>query len=167
MPRSSFLLLLATMVVSFTACDDKRVFDEYQTVLGAWDKADVKSFSLAAPDTTNAYNLFVNLRNNNEYKFSNLFLIVELSYPNGKTLKDTLAYKMARPDGTFLGTGFTDVKENKLWYKGYESPFIFEESGQYTINIQQAMRENGSVNGIEQLEGITEVGFRVEQSAIE
>ena len=35
----------------------------------------------------------------------------------------------------------TDIKENKLWYKGYDQPFIFEEKGDYKINIQHAMRE--------------------------
>ena len=167
MLKSSVLLWISVLAISLIACDDHRIYDEYQTVSGAWSMDDIKSFSLQAPDTTNTYNLFVNLRNTDDYKYSNLFLIVELSYPNGKTIIDTLTYKMARPDGTFLGTGFTDVKENKLWYKGYNSPFVFEESGDYTINIQQAMRENGAVNGIEQLAGITEVGFRVENSATE
>jgi len=52
-----------------------------------------------------------------------------------------------------------DVKENKLWYK---ENVIFNESGDYTVNIQHAMRENGKVNGVEALEGITDIGFRIE-----
>jgi gliding motility-associated lipoprotein GldH len=163
MQKSKFFILMFVSALVFS-CDDKRVFDEYKSVSGAWDKDSVVAFTVTAPDTTNAYNLYVNLRNTNDYKYSNLFLIVELNYPNGKAIKDTLNYTMTRPDGSFLGTGFTDVKENKLWYKGYEAPFMFEESGDYTINIQQAMRQNGMVNGIQKLEGITDVGFRVEQA---
>jgi gliding motility-associated lipoprotein GldH len=86
-----------------------------------------------------------------------------MDYPNGKILKDTLEYKMADPDGKLLGTGFTDVKENKLWYKGFERPFMFNESGEYKIKIQHAMRQNGQVNGIENLVGITDIGFRIEK----
>ncbi|WP_460220488.1 gliding motility lipoprotein GldH [Psychroserpens sp. MEBiC05023] len=156
-----FICLLIVIVAS---CDSNRVFDEYKSVPDEWDKDNKIEFKVIPPDSTNAYNLFVNLRNTEAYKYSNLFLIVELSYPNGKTTKDTLEYKMANPDGTFLGEGFTDVKENKLWYKGFDSPFVFEESGEYTINIQHAMRQNGSVNGIDKLEGITDVGFRIEHS---
>jgi gliding motility-associated lipoprotein GldH len=70
---------------------------------------------------------------------------------------------MADPNGKLLGTGFTDVKENKLWYKGFVKPFIFNESGEYKIKIQHAMRQNGQVNGIENLEGITDIGFRIEK----
>ena len=163
MPKNKYLLLSLLCALVFS-CDDTRVFDEYQSLSGEWDKDSVVDFTVAAPDTTNTYNLYINLRNNNEYKYSNLYLIIELKYPNGKTIKDTLNYTMAKPDGTFLGTGFTEVKENKLWYKGYDTPFVFEESGDYNIKIQQAMRQNGSVNGIQKLEGITDVGFRIERS---
>ena len=164
MQKSKYWILYVVLVLSIVSCDSNRVFDEYQSVSGQWDKDNIIEFKLTPPDTTNTYNLYVNLRNTEDYKYSNLFLIVELNYPNGKALKDTLEYEMANPDGTFLGTGFTDVKENKLWFKGHEEPFIFDEKGEYSINIQHAMRENGSINGIDKLEGITDVGFRIEHS---
>lgn len=140
------------------SCDQNRVFDEYKTVSNKWHKDTIVSFKINPPDTINPYNIFVNLRNNNMYKYSNLFLIVSTNFPDGKVVKDTLEYRMAKPNGEFLGTGFTDLKENKLWYKEH---VIFEESGEYKFDIQQAMRENGKVDGIENLEGITDVGLRI------
>ena len=71
---------------------------------------------------------------------------------------------MAAPNGELLGSGFTDIKENKLWYRGYESAFRFSEEGNYEVNIRHAMRKNGKVKGVENLEGITDVGFRVEHA---
>ncbi|TBV28225.1 MULTISPECIES: gliding motility lipoprotein GldH [Meridianimaribacter] len=162
MLKNSCIALI--MSILCYSCDSNLVFDEYQTVPNQWNKDSLVSFNVTPPDSTNTYNLFLNLRNNNSYKYSNLFLIVEMNYPNGKVQKDTLEYDMTAPDGTFLGKGFTDVKENKLWYKGYEKPFVFNEVGEYTVKIQQAMRENGKVDGVENLEGITEVGFRIEHS---
>lgn len=162
MPKNSFWTVLIGCVF-FSSCDSNRVFDEYKSVPNQWHKDSIISFIVIPPDSTNNYNLFVNLRNTNEYKYNNLFLIVEIDYPNGKILKDTLEYKMADPNGKLLGTGFTDVKENKLWYKGFDKPFIFNESGEYKIKIQHAMRQNGQVNGIENLEGITDIGFRIEK----
>jgi len=47
-----------------------------------------------------------------------------------------------------------------LWYK---EGVVFKEEGDYVVNIQQAMRENGEVNGVVNLQGITDVGFRVEK----
>lgn len=163
MPRNNIWIALITCIV-FSSCDSNRVFDEYKSVPNQWNKDSIISFNVTAPDSINNYNLYVNLRNNNAYKYSNLFLIVEINYPNGKTIKDTLEYKMADPTGKLLGSGFTDVKENKLWYKGFKDPFVFNELGEYKINIQHAMRQNGQVNGIENLEGVTDIGFRIEHS---
>ena len=152
-----YLVILGLVISS---CDSNRVFDEYKTLPNQWHKDSIVEFEITPPDSINAYNLFVNLRNTSEYKYSNLFLIVEMNFPNGKKVKDTLEYQMAKPNGEFLGTGFSDVKENKLWYK---EGVVFNEAGSYKVSIQHAMRANGQVKGVENLEGITDVGFRIEK----
>ena len=98
------------------------------------------------------------MRTNNNYPFNNLFLIVSLELPNGFTKVDTLEYQMANPDGTLLGDGFSDIKESKLYYKEK-----VKFRGKYKVHIKQAVRENGKVPGVNTLEGITEVGFRIEK----
>ena len=164
MPKRIRGIIVLFISIVIVACDSKAVFDSYKSFPNSWNKDSVASFVFKSPDTVNNYNLFINIRNNNDYKFNNLYLISELSYPHGQIVKDTLEYKMAKPNGELLGTGFTDVKENKLWLKGYESPFRFKEQGEYQITIQHAMRQNGKVKGINDLEGITEVGFRLEMT---
>ncbi|MEO6347446.1 MAG: gliding motility lipoprotein GldH [Aquaticitalea sp.] len=164
MPNKSAWLFIIILAVILGSCDSNRVFDEYKSVPNKWLKDSIISFQVNPPDSINPYNLFVNVRNTNNYKFSNLFLIVEMVYPHGKTIKDTLEYQMAKPNGELLGEGITDIKENKLWYKGYDKTFKFEEIGDYKINIQQAMRNNGDINGVDNLEGITDVGFRIENT---
>ena len=146
-------------ICMLSSCDSNSVFDDYKTVSSAWNKNDVVNFNIKVPDSTSAYNLFVNVRYTEAYKYNNLFLIVEMDFPHGKIIKDTLEYKMADPNGKLLGTGLGSVKENKLWYK---EGVVFNESGEYTVKIQHAMRKNGVVKGIEDLEGITDIGFRVE-----
>lgn len=153
-----FFLLFALILVS---CDTKSVFDDYKTVPKVWNNDKTISFNVNPPDSTKAYNLFVNLRNTPDYKYNNLFLIVEMNFPHGKNIIDTLEYKMAKPNGEFLGTGLSSVKENKLWYK---EGVVFNETGEYVVNIKHAMRENGEVNGIANLEGITDIGFRIEKT---
>ena len=164
MQKRTLSTLLVIVCFLFVGCDSNAVYDVYKSVPNQWHKDSLASFKIQAPDTTNNYNLFVNVRNTNDYKYSNLFLIVELNYPNGRTIKDTLEYKMAKPNGELLGIGFTDIKENKLWYKGYDSSFKFTEEGDYQVNIQHAMRQSGNVNGIVNLEGITDIGFRIESA---
>ncbi len=154
--KNSVLILLVS--VFFLSCDDKRVFDEYKSVGSAWHKDSVVSFNLPELDSTKKYDLFLNIRDNNNYPFSNLFLIVSLEKPNGYTKVDTLEYEMAASDGTLLGNGFTDIKESKLYYKEN-----VKFRGKYKLHIKQAVREGGKVPGVTQLEGITEVGLRIEK----
>ncbi|WP_397364273.1 gliding motility lipoprotein GldH [Olleya sp. R77988] len=156
---SNILFFLAFILI--TSCDSKAVFDEYKSVSTAWNKEDVVNFKINAPDSIKPYNLFVNVRNTNDYKFSNLYLIVEMNFPHGKTQADTLEYEMTEKNGEWLGEGLSSVKENKLWYK---EGVIFSESGTYNVNIKHAMRSNGEVNGVVNLEGLTDVGFRIEKT---
>ncbi len=118
------------------------------------------NFEFSELDSTANYNMFINVRNDETFPFSNLFLITELEYPDGNTIKDTLEYKMAEPTGEWLGKGVGSVKENKLWYKENVS---FPQSGVYKVNVFYAMRKNGEVDGLHELDGITDVGLEIEK----
>ncbi|WP_310377364.1 gliding motility lipoprotein GldH [Flavobacterium sp.] len=154
--KNSALLLLIALL--FFSCDKKRVFDEYKSVGSAWHKDSIVTFNLPELDSTKKYNLFVTLRDNNNYPYNNLFLIVGIELQNGFTKVDTLEYQMSNPDGSLLGDGFTDIKESKLFYKEN-----VRFRGKYKVHIKQAVRESGKVLGITLLEGITDVGFRIEK----
>ena len=154
--NSLLCFLLALLIIS---CDKKSVFDEYKSVGNAWNRDSIITFKLPKLESEKNYNLFVNVRDNNDYPFDNLFLIVSLEQPNKKVVVDTLEYKMANPDGTLMGDGFSDIKESKLFYK---EKVAFKLKGDYKVHIQQAVRQTGKVSGVDDLKGITEVGFRVE-----
>jgi gliding motility-associated lipoprotein GldH len=153
-----FIILIASFFVS---CDKERIFDQYEKLDGSWKKNDTILFSFEQKDTIKPYNLFLNVRNNNDFPFSNLFLIVSLKQPDNLIKTDTLEYLMANPDGSLMGTGFSDIKESKLWYL---ENFVFKKSGKYEVKILQAVRETGDVSGVEELKGITEIGFRIEKT---
>lgn len=144
------------------ACDGNRVFDDYQHMENSkWNRDAPVSFQFAILDTVSKNELFIQIRNTEEYGFNNLFVITRLEYPNGFQEIDTLEYKMTDDFGNWLGNGYTNIKENKLFYK---ESFVFPVSGNYNITIQQAMRKRDQVEGIQFLEGISDVGFRVENN---
>ncbi len=152
------LLLLCT-ALTLLSCDKKQIFDEYKTIENGWHKDNIITFNFEQKASKVPVNLFINVRDNDDYQFSNLFLIAKLEFPKGKIKVDTLEYQMANADGTLLGEGFSDIKESKLWYK---EKVTFPETGKYKLSIQQAVRQTGKVKGVEKLEGITEIGFRIE-----
>ena len=155
--KSSFLFIL--IIFSIISCDKKRVFDDYKSVGNAWIKDSIVEFDFKQEDTTKLYNLFVNLRANQSYQFNNLYVIISMERPGGLIKVDTLQYQMTHPDGSLLGDGFSDIKESKLFYK---ENLRFDTIGDYKVKIQQAVRQTGKIEGIQALEGITDVGFRIE-----
>ena len=150
------LLMCSALLAS---CNSDAVFSSNTSFSDGWALQDSVKVDLPEMDSLSAYNLFINVRNSNDYPFNNLFLIVSMEYPQGKTETDTLEYRMANADGTWMGTGIGSVKENKLWYK--ENVRFFEE-GNYVIKIGHAVRNNGEVEGVSQLEGIADVGYSIE-----
>ncbi|MBA6156256.1 gliding motility lipoprotein GldH [Tenacibaculum sp. S7007] len=159
--KSNIVFVLFAVVFIITSCDSKRTYDEYISLPNSsWSKENTVEFSFPVKDSINKKNLFINLRNNKDYQYSNLFLITEMDFPDGQVIVDTLEYDMADVNGKFLGKGFSDIKENKLFYK---ENITFPTTGEYTFKVRQAMRKNGNTKGIEELEGITHVGFRIEK----
>lgn len=156
--KIGIFFLVAMLLAS---CDSNIEFDNYITLpKSAWNKKNTIQFTFPINDSIGKKNLFINLRNNKDYAYSNLFLITQMDFPDGQIIIDTLEYDMADVTGKFLGEGFTDIKENKLFYK---ENITFPRKGEYTFKVRQAMRKNGEVEGIEELEGITHVGFRIEK----
>jgi len=132
---------------------------ETQSLGDSWKQNEKIEFQIPQLDSLKTYNVFLNLRNSNEYPFNNIFLIVDMDFPHGRTITDTLEYRMAAPDGSWLGDGLGSVKESKLWYK---EAIRFTEEGTYTLRVSQAVRNNGEVAGVSELKGITDVGYSIE-----
>ena len=150
------------LLLGIISCSDRVEFTKYQSLSNAsWEANKSISFEFGITDTISPKNLFINIRNNKDYAYSNLYVITELNFPNGDKVIDTLQYEMADNSGRYLGEGFTDIKENKLFYKEEK---VFPISGKYTFNIRQAMRKNGAINSIPLLEGLQDVGFSIEKS---
>jgi len=140
------------------------VYSEYESLNnGLWKTSDTIKFSFSELDTLSNYNVFINVRNDDNYKFSNLFLITELEAPNGETVIDTLEYEMAFPDGTWMGKGSGGIKENKLWFR---ENVVFPDMGVYSFKVCHAMRENGELEGVQELDGITDIGLQIEKTLV-
>jgi gliding motility-associated lipoprotein GldH len=60
------------LIAVLFSCDKKRVFDEYKCG-SAWNKDSIVTFDLPELDSTKRYDLFINLRDNNNYQYNNLF----------------------------------------------------------------------------------------------
>ena len=155
MKRISFkLLIFASLIGLLFSCDRNRVFEAYEKLpQTGWDKDSPVVFKIDVTDTVQTQNLYINVRNDIKYKYSNLWLFVKIEQPGKIAVADTFEVILADPTGKWLGEGFGGIKTRQVIYKG---GVYFPVSGEYKINIQHGMRENV-------LQGITDIGFRVEK----
>lgn len=156
--KVSFLILCFLM---FCSCGNNIDFIAFKSVdKGVWKSNEKINFKFSIEDTISPKNLFINIRNNQDYGYSNLYVITSLKFPNGTKIVDTLQYEMANEKGEFLGTGFSNIKESKLFYKENK---VFPNSGEYEFSIHHAMRKQGEVHPIAELKGIQDIGLSIEK----
>lgn len=158
------IVLLMVWSITLSSCNQNTTFDRYTSLPSGWPQGQPVSYQFDIGDTIQNHNLFLKIRTTEAYPFSNLFLLVDMQYPDGQIQKDTLEFLMANPDGSMLGQGYTTTKEHKLWYRGHQDAFVFPQIGAYTIAISHANRELGQDKGVELLNGVIDVGFSIEKN---
>ncbi|PIF06320.1 MAG: gliding motility lipoprotein GldH [Draconibacterium sp.] len=143
--------VFAAFIVS---CDTNRIFEKNINLPDeGWDKDTAVVFEIPVKDTLQSQNMYINLRNDIRYKYSNLWLFISIVEPGSKILTDTFEIVLADPAGKWLGEGLGGVKDSEVIFKRH---IYFPVSGTYEVRFQQGMREDV-------LTGITNIGLRLEK----
>jgi len=155
MKRFFQLLFGGFLLIAFWACDTNRVYEKYYPInKTTWSKDSLVLFNIPVTDTVQNHNLYINVRNDINYNYSNLWLFINIEQPGGQAIKDTFEMVLADPAGKWLGHGFGGLKNRQVLYR---NNVYFPHSGDYKISIQQGMRDS-------ELKGISDVGLRVEKT---
>lgn len=150
------------LVILLASCDGNKIYDTYQPIdNNRWSIENSIDFKVNIQEVSQPLNVFLNIRNDKNYAFRNLYVISKMTFPNGLSIKDTLEYKMCDAFGNWLGNGVTDVKNNQLFFL---ENYLFTEKGIYQFEFTHAMRKRGDLNGLQELEGVKDVGLRIEKS---
>ncbi len=147
------LLLITAMMLILPACNTNRFFRETHRIPdGKWDVGDKVSFRVNIPDTTKRYSFYIDIRNDVNYPFANIYMFLDTHFPDSRIARDTVECQLAGYDGRWLGKGSGSVKYNRfLFQKGVS----FKQKGEYTFTFEQAMRTN-------ELKGIRDIGLEIE-----
>ena len=149
-----FLSFAALMIVLLSSCDSKRIYEKNIEIQdNAWDAAQKVKFEVTITDTVSGNNVFINVRHAGFYPFSNLFLFINTTFPNGKTTRDTAECILADDKGKWFGKGIGDLWDGRILFK---RNVRFSQSGKYTFEYEQAMR-------VDKLSGIVDIGLRIEK----
>jgi len=156
MNKTLFLLYFLPLLAGIS-CSEAPYFREDQNTPNGWEIDQPIVFNFQDPLDVPA-DVFIHLRNDEEYPFSNIFLIASVRSKDSLITSDTLEFAMAKPNGEWLGRGFTAVKESKLWWK---ENWQAQLPPPYTLEIAQANRFNGREKAAAQLAGIVSVGVSI------
>lgn len=117
-----------------------------------WEASNPARFEWLVTDSLSRYDFFIDLRHDQSYPFSNIYLFVEFTFPNGRMMRDTLSCELADERGKWLGSGFGNLVDHRI---GFRRATGFPLNGDYDLSISHGMR-------MDPLIGISDVGFRLE-----
>ena len=127
--KSPLYLSLIGLIGGCVLGNEKLQFSSFSN---GWSQHEVVQFRFTPEKINSPTNLFLYLRNNDDYPFANIHLIATLENPIGEKLVDTLSYTMATSEGEWLGQGLL-VHESKLWFK---EAYHFRVVGEHRIVIR-------------------------------
>lgn len=149
-------LLCAAVALTSVACTQGVAFDEFESLAKeGWDKDTLAVFRTDMTDSAGVYNVWVQVRNDNTYAYSNLWLFIDVIAPDGVSRRDTLECILARPDGTWVGGGWGSLYNTRC---PYMAGVRFSKPGPYTFRLTQGMRTDC-------LTGIHDIGLLVQKAA--
>lgn len=138
---------------TFVSCSKDTVFNEFQPIQNKlWDKQAVYYFNFEIKDKSIPYDVFLQLRNSNEYPYQNIWIFYEEQQAE-TAVRDTIEYMLADDFGKWKGNGIT-LFQSRIPLRNH---YFFPDTGSYTISVQQGMRDN-------RLKGIEDIGLYVRKT---
>lgn len=149
--KELFQLLCLCCLCVFSACNFNAVIDTNQNIENnQWLYANPTKADFEIKDISRPYQANFKLRISNDYRYANLYVLVNFKQPKGNK-KVRYQFKLAKADGQWLGKGSGDLYT-------YSFPLLknhlFTDTGKYSIEVEQNMRDNPLV-------GVSDIGIEV------
>ena len=149
--------MIFTCIVS---CESNPLYIKYNSLNGGWLKDSVQHFSFPNGDKSILTNSYLMLRVNQKYRYNNIFVIIAVTNSNGIISRDTIEYKVTDNFGKFIGSKMINIYELSLLHK---KGIQLMPKENYFINVEHAMRNTDETVGVERLEGVLDVGYKLEK----
>jgi gliding motility-associated lipoprotein GldH len=152
----TFFLLMSFLMLGLISCQDSVTIVDKNVELSKsnWSYSEKIRIPVEIASTDIPYNLYLNLRHTADYKYSNIFLRIHITRPDGRKSTDRREFKLALPDGEWLGSGSGNRYSYQIIFK---ENYKFPVKGTYIFELEQNMRDNP-------LDYVTDAGIRVEKA---
>jgi gliding motility-associated lipoprotein GldH len=151
-----YVLSFFFVALAANGCTDPNAIMDKNTEIENhnWSYANLVKYDVKIDDEKIPYTLYLNLRVTADYRYSNIFVLIHQTGPDGKSTITRYEFKLANTDGEWLGTGSGNLYSYQM---PYISGIIFPKPGTYHFEIEQNMRDNP-------LHEVSDVGLRVEKA---
>ncbi len=149
-PQSIFILFAL-----LAGCNSNQFFQEKKDIpSGIWTYRDSLDFKFQVADTSQVYNLYLDVRFADTFPAQNLYVKLHTQFPNGKRPSKVVSLDLFDAQGESAGkcSGSTCSAHILLQEKAY-----FGTIGEYGLTVQQFMRRDS-------LRGISSLGLSIEKT---
>lgn len=148
--------MFVLLAVILAGCTGAAMYEKsYDFENKEWAQNVKPSFSVDIKDTTKAYTFIITLRTTTEYKFSNLWVYLNSTTPDGQKVREPYEIKITNPDGSWAGKKTGTIVENSIYFKNRKLP----KAGKYVFVIEQGITES-------KIDEVIDIGLLVEEVAV-
>ena len=149
------IIAIALLPLMLTACDGSVYYDESRSVDEyGWQPADSVCFDVAVDDTNRIFNFLFEVRNSVSYPYSNTFLFIRTTFPDGSYAQDTMEYPLADPSGKWYGRRTGRYIDTRYYFRRNAR---FPMEGNYRFTVTNGMRDSA-------IAGLKDISLRIEYS---
>ena len=152
-----YYALIIGLFFCLTSCNQGEVYYQYRLIPASqWQKSAVLGF---VTDSLNVipskqYDLYIEIINNNLYKYQNIWLIIDQNIESRTMKSDTIEIKIADQYGKWYGSGTGGLHQISYTYK---QGLSLDSTQQYLIYLKQYMTDDP-------LKGIEKVGIKIQET---
>lgn len=132
------VFILMTFLVGIYACNSDTIYKSEAALPEAgWVRTSPVSYDFDIQDTTTFYEMMLDVKANENYRYQNLYVNIETRFPDGKTEKDIVSLELGTPGGKWHGqcTSGSCIVPVQL-----QQRFKFPQKGNYKISLHQFTR---------------------------
>lgn len=143
------IILLMTITVLLFSCTSAPYFEQQIEIPNQeWTYADSLIFEVPIQDTTQRYDIYLQIQHSTAYYYQNLYTYLRTIYPSGKSIGARLNFDLANKQGKWYGDCSS---EDCTYTAGLQQNVRFAEQGQHQISLQNFMR----VDSLQAIEAVT------------
>ncbi len=151
--HSVFKFMVVAVCLAITSCTTSNYNKRVVIPEAEWPQENRVAFDVSIDDTINGYVFGLELRHLENYRYSNLFVFLHTTMPNGNRTRDAIECTLATPEGRWIGKSSGSMRDLRI---PLNEQLQFPLVGDYHFEVEQAMREPV-------LKGISDIGLFIEK----